>query len=316
MEEESGAYSLTARTLDDEGADLASASPCPDDIRSPVITGGHPAIKWAMGNGDNHEGARSGPQVSPVAETMDGLDAQAQAHWPSSWERSPHRMSSEERSSRNGDELVVAPTALCEKALQEVLLTEGDEPHGARNAVDDSSLRTSSSSSVAEYPWRGAMSYESSAEYVAGSSDSGTGESAVPQTNFLHVSQDSSSRPLELNSHATTVTPEMATGSKEGGGGEDGSFSRVRGGVLAPPGCRRAVVPKTEPLGRISPEVTVMNEGNADVKAVLRQVEQARQRFARNQRLWESSAGGGLEARVRAAVAKLTALKAAHAEAA
>ncbi|AYU78156.1 hypothetical protein, conserved [Leishmania donovani] len=309
MEEEGGAYSLTARTLDDEGVGFTSASPWPDGIRSPVVTGGRRALKWAMGSGDNHEGARSGRQASPVAETIDVLGAQAQAQWPSSLERSPHVMESEERSSRDGDELLVATTAVCTKELQEVFLKEEVEPHYARNAAH-SSLRTSTSS-VAEYPWRGVMSHENSAEYVAGGSDNGTGESTVPQTNFLHVSQDSSARRLELNSQAAMETLVMAMGSEEGG-----SFSTVQRGVLEPPASGRAVVPKTEPLGRISPEVMAMHEVDANVKEVLRQVEQARQLFARNQRSWESSAGGGLEARVRAAVAKLTALKAAHAEAA
>ncbi|CAG9572745.1 conserved hypothetical protein [Leishmania major strain Friedlin] len=314
MEEEGGAYSLTARMLDDEGVGLTSASPWPDDICSPVVKGSHRALEWVMESGDNHEGARSGRQASPVAKTINVLGAQAQAQWPSSLERSPHVRASEERSSRDGDELLVATTAVSAKDMQEVFLKAEDEPHYTRNAAH-SSLRTSASS-VAEYPWRGVMSYKNSAEYVAGGSDSGTGETAVPQTNFLHVSQDSSARRLELNSHAATGTPVVAMGSDEGGSGEDGSFSRAQSGVLGPPASERAAVRKMEPLGRLSPEVMAMRDVDADVKEVLRQVEQARQLFARNQRSWESSAGGGLEARVRAAVAKLTALKAAHAEAA
>ncbi|GET87945.1 hypothetical protein, conserved [Leishmania tarentolae] len=307
MEEEDDACSLIAPTLDNEGARCPSASPWHDKKPSPVATDHYQTRGWSVGNGGNHEGARCEPQATPVTEVIGVLDGQAQVQFSPSLERSPNFIKSKESGSRNVDELVAAPTFACAKALPGVLVEEGNKPHDGRS-VAHSSLPTSSSS-VAEYPWRGVTSYESSSEYVVGGSKSGAGELTVQQTNFLHVSQDSSSRGLELNSHTAAMTPLMAMGSKEHDGVEEGRLSQMRGGVLKSPARGRALASNAEPLGRISAEVMLMDEVDANIKELLQTLEQARQLFAKNQRSLEEPPGTDLEVRVRSAEEKLVFLK-------
>ncbi|KAG5480873.1 hypothetical protein LSCM4_06441 [Leishmania orientalis] len=313
MEDDGRGYSVAAHMLDDEGLGLTSASPWPDHTRSPVITGGGPALVSPMGSSGGHVCTWSGQQASSVAETLTALHAEPRDQWPPSLKRSPCRMTLDQRGNSNADELLTAPTAhgrattaAGAKVLPATLVGEGSEPPCAGNAVYGS-LRTSSSS-VAEYPRRGVTSYENSAEHVVGSDGGGAEESPLPQTNFLHVSQDSSSRRLEANSPAATITLPTVM---EAGGGEDGGFSRALNTVVVPPAGEGVVVSKAHlPALNPSPEVKTMHETDVNMKDVLQQLQQARQLFARNQQSWQSPNRGGLEARVRAAVAKLTALKA------
>ncbi|KAI5688346.1 Tubulin binding cofactor C [Leishmania braziliensis] len=325
MEDDGGAYSVTAHNLDGEGLEFTSASPSPDHIRSPAMTDGITGCRLALVSpvgSSGHEGAWSGPQSFPVAANFNMRDAEARAQWPSSLQKSPRFVKSEVRSSHNGDEMlddITAPLSTNSTAGAKrpptALGKEEDEPHYTSNAVY-SSLRTSSSS-LSEYRRRGVTSYAHNAEHVAGGGDDSAGESQLPETNFLHVSQDSSLRRLELNSPTPKVTsPTFMSARGEGEGGEASSFSRVQSTMLVPPASGPAAPPKANLLGMMSsPEVITMQEADADVRALLQQVEEARKRFARNQRSWQSPKDGGLEARVRAAVAKLTALKATCAEA-
>ncbi|KAG5503043.1 hypothetical protein JIQ42_07006 [Leishmania sp. Namibia] len=313
MEDDGGAYSVAAHMLDDEGLGLTSASAWPDHTRSPVITGGGPALVSPMGSSGGHVCTWSGQQASSVAETLTALHAEPRDQWPPSSRRSPRRMKLDQRGNSNADELLTAPTAhgrattaAGAKVLPATLVGEGSEPPCAGNAAYGS-LRTSSSS-VAEYPRRGVTSYENSAEHVVGSDGGGAEESPLPQTNFLHVSQDSSSRRLETDSPAATITLPTVM---EAGGGEDGGFSRAQNTVVVPPAGEGVVVSKAHlPALNLSPEVKTMHEADVNMKDVLQHLQQARQLFARNQQSWQSPNRGGLEARVRAVVAKLTALKA------
>ncbi|KAG5480544.1 hypothetical protein LSCM1_06248 [Leishmania martiniquensis] len=306
---------------EDEGAGHTSASPGPDHTRSPVISGGCPTLVSPMASSDGHVGTWSGRQASTVAETLGAVDAEGHDSWLPSSKRSPRRMTLDPRNCSNGDELLNVTAAHGStnaaaggnKPPATLLRVEGIEPAYAGNAAHVS-LRTSSSS-VAEYPRRGVTSYESSAEHAEGSGGGGTEESPLPQTNFLYVSQDSSSRRLELNSPAATMTPLTVMEAKGGDVGEHGIVCRVEGAVAAlPAGGRRAMASADLPAVNRPSDVTAMREAGAGMKEVLRRLEQARQVFARNQRSWQSPTRGGLEARVRAAVAKLTASKATRAK--
>ncbi|KAG5481191.1 hypothetical protein CUR178_06423 [Leishmania enriettii] len=317
MEGDGGTYSVATHMLDDEGLGLTSASLWPDHTRSPVITGGGPALVSPMGSSGGHVCTWSGQQASSVTETLTALHAEPRDQWPPSSTRSPRRMTLDLRSNSNAGELLTAPTAhgrattaASAKVLPATFVGEGSEPPCAGNAAYDS-LHTSSSS-VADYPRRGVTSYENSAEHVVGSDGGGAEESPLPQTNFLHVSQDSSSRRLEANSPAATITLSTVM---QAGGGEDGGFSRAQNTVVVPPAGEGVIVSEAHlPALNPSPEAKTMHEDDVNMKEVLHQLQQARQLFARNQQSWQSSNRGGLEARVRAAVAKMTALKAVFAK--
>ncbi|KAK7195667.1 Tubulin binding cofactor C [Novymonas esmeraldas] len=168
------------------------------------------------------------------------------------------------------------------------------DPHGRPAPVSarDSPPRASSYSAV-EYAQRGmTWSSEDNVSGVAGGADGDNGNrragaSPLLPTNFLHVSQDSSSPRVGLASSPADVS--------------------------MPP---REAVPQAVTHARLflagTDEAT---DVDAATRGLLREVQLARERYAANRRVWESSApgsdgsGGGLEARVRAAVSKLAALR-------
>ena len=114
-------------------------------------------------------------------------------------------------------------------------------------------------------------------------------DATLQTTNFLHFSQDSSSRRGEYSlppSHLAVngTSPPVSPGEHRTFG--SGSFAA--------------------PLMSLSEVATVPGVG-AGVRELLRQVEEARRRFERRQQQLHSET---LEVRVRAAVAKLKAMKA------
>ena len=159
---------------------------------------------------------------------------------------------------------------------------------GAEDVVEFS---PQASSSVSDYPHRGVPAREDSAARgteVEGN-EARRADATLQTTNFLHFSQDSSSRRGEYSlppSHLAVngTSPPVSPGEHRTLG--SGSFAA--------------------PLMSLSEVATVPGVG-AGVRELLRQVEEARRRFERRQQQLHSET---LEVRVRAAVAKLKAMKA------
>jgi hypothetical protein len=166
--------------------------------------------------------------------------------------------------------------------------------------VDDAvEYSRQTSSSVSDYPHRGVPACEDSARRGAGSSSENAARCVAgtrQATSFLHFSQDSSSRRGELSltpSHPALngTSPLVSPGDHRTAG--SGSFA--------------AAVPAT-------PEAAGMSGVDASIMELVRQVEEARQRYGRRQQLLQQQYGvrssETLKVRVKNAVAKLKAMKA------
>ncbi|KAG5507031.1 hypothetical protein JKF63_05777 [Porcisia hertigi] len=289
MGNESGAYVAATCASDREDLGLPSASPFYGHSRSAAMGGDTSSV--------GHDSTWMEPQPLPVDEAFGALGGEVQVRWPSLSQASMGLLISAEGNNRGGDEPMAA------------LVPKEGEQHCAGNTGSASSR--GSSSPTAEYLRGDLTQCESNTKHIEGK-DSGAvaGALTLAPTGALHVSQDSPTPQQNLSFPDAIVIPLKAMDATGGDDAEVGDPSTICGAVLEPQPNECIVRHNTDsPEKTFYSEVITTDDLAVEMQDLTRRVEQARQLYTQQQGSWQSAASGSLEARVRAAVAKLGSLK-------